>query len=221
MKYSKLILFVFSVTILVSGCKQSQEARRPLSQASGSFMKKSAERNKKLIAGEEGQIDSVIKSNPKIKYLASTKGYWYTYVIQNTKDTLTPKKGDVAFFDYEIKDLKGNIIYSELELRPQTYAVDKQNIMTGLREGIKLMHKNEKVVFLFPSHIAFGYHGDDKKIGTNQPLLCTVTLHNFISETAFKKEIQLRTATPLKQDSSDSAQTKQNTITKPKDTLTN
>jgi len=217
MKYSKLILFAFLVAILVSGCKQPQEARKPLSQSSGSFMKKSAERNKKLIAGEEGQIDSLIKSNPKIKYFASTKGYWYTYVVQNLQDTLTPKKGDVAFFDYEIKDLKGNVIYSQLELRPQTYAVDKQNIMTGLREGIKLMHKKEKVIFLFPSHIAYGYHGDDKKIGTNQPLLCTVTLHNFISEEAFKKEIQLRATTPTP------TPVKQEIIApiKPTDTITN
>ena len=155
-------------------------------------MKRSVERNKKLIIGEEGQIDSIIKSNPKIKYLASKKGYWYTYEIQNKLDTLTPKKGDVAFFDYEIKDLKGNVIYSELELRPQTYLVDKQNIMMGLRDGIKLMHKNEKVNFLFPSHMGFGYHGDNKKIGANQPLLCTVTLHNFIAEEAFKKEVQLK-----------------------------
>lgn len=196
MNYSKLMLLAFLATILITGCKQSQEARRPISQSSGSFMKKSAERNKKLIAGEEGQIDSLIKSNPKVKYFASTKGYWYTYVVQNLQDTLTPKKGDVAFFDYEIKDLKGNIIYSQVELKPQTYAVDKQNIMTGLREGIKLMHKKEKVIFLFPSHVGYGYHGDDKKIGTNQPLLCTVTLHNFISEEAFKKEIQFKETTP-------------------------
>ena len=108
---------------------------------------------------------------------------------------MTPKKGDVAFFDYEIKDLKGNIIYSELELRPQTYSVDKQNIMTGLREGIKLMHKNEKVIFLFPSHIAYGYHGDDKKIGTNQPLICTVTLHNFIIGSRFQKRNSALTET--------------------------
>ena len=192
MKNGKLLTIVFIALIVASSCKQHQEARRPISQASGSFMKRSVERNKKLIIGEEGQIDSIIKSNPKVKYLASKKGYWYTYEIQNKLDTLTPKKGDVAFFDYEIKDLKGNVIYSELELRPQTYLVDKQNIMMGLRDGIKLMHKNEKVNFLFPSHMGFGYHGDNKKIGTNQPLLCTVTLHNFIAEEAFKKEVQLK-----------------------------
>lgn len=192
MKNGKLLTIVFIALIVASSCKQHQEARRPISQASGSFMKRSVERNKKLIIGEEGQIDSIIKSNPKIKYLASKKGYWYTYEIQNKLDTLTPKKGDVAFFDYEIKDLKGNVIYSELELRPQTYLVDKQNVMMGLRDGIKLMHKNEKVNFLFPSHMGFGYHGDNKKIGANQPLLCTVTLHNFIAEEAFKKEVQLK-----------------------------
>jgi len=216
MKYCKIILFIFLVPILLSSCKQQQEARRPVSQSSGSFMKKSVERNKKLIASEEGQIDALIKSNPKIKYIASSKGYWYTYVTQNKLDTLTPKKGDVAFFDYEIKDLKGKIIYSQVELRPQTYAVDKQNIMTGLREGIKLMHKNETIIFLFPSHIAYGYHGDDKKIGTNQPLLCTVTLHNFISETAFKKEIYLKETTPAKQELNTI-----NSETKTKDTLKN
>jgi gliding motility-associated peptidyl-prolyl isomerase len=221
MKYTKHFLFVFLVTILMASCKQHQEARRPISQKSGSFMKKSAERNKKLIASEEDQIEAIIKSNPKVKYMASTKGYWYTYVIQNTLDTITPKKGDVAFFEYDIKDLKGNIIYSEVELKPQTYSVDKQNIMTGLREGIKLMHKNEKVTFLFPSHIAFGYHGDDKKIGTNQPLLCTVTLHNFISEAAFKKEIQLREANALKQEPISEQEKQPKPVNKIKDTVTN
>jgi len=199
MKDSKLIVICLVLFVLVSGCKNHQEARRPISQTSGTFMKKSVERNKKLISGEEKQIDSIIKSNPKVKYIASKKGYWYSYEVQNLQDTITPKKGDVAFFEYEVKDLKGNMIYSPLELRPQTYLVDKQNVMTGLREGIKLMHKNEKVNFLFPSHIAYGYHGDTKKIGPNQPLLVTVNLHNFISEEAFRKDIQLKGTTSTNQ----------------------
>ncbi len=176
----KIILFVVFITTLVS-CKQPQ-ARMPISRSSGTFMKESVIRNKKLVAGEEGRIDSIIKSNPEIKYFASKKGYWYSYDIRNEKDTLRPKKGDIAFFDYEIKDFKGNVIYSDVELRPQVYAIDKQNIMMGLRDGIKLMRKNEKVTFLFPSHMGFGYHGDEKRIGTNEPLICTVTLNDFKPE---------------------------------------
>ncbi|MFV8375394.1 gliding motility-associated peptidyl-prolyl isomerase GldI [Flavobacterium sp. LB1P62] len=196
MKNSKLIAVAFFLFVLVSSCKQHQEARRPISQASGTFMKKSIARNKKLIAGEEGQINAVIKRNPKAKFIASSKGYWYSYSIKNMLDTLTPKKGDVAFFDYELKDLKGNIIYSELELRPQIYYVDKQNIMMGLRDGIKLMHKKEKVNFLFTSHMGYGYHGDNKKIGTNQPLLCTVTLRDFMSEAAYRKQNAVKPTAP-------------------------
>ena len=192
MKNSTGIAIIFFMFVLFSSCKQPQEARRPISQASGSFMKKSVARNKKLVANEETQIQDVIKSNPNMKYLASKKGYWYSYETRNEIDTLTPKKGDVAFFDYEIKDLKGNMIYSELELRPQIYYVDKQNIMMGLRDGIKLMRKNEKVNFLFPSHMGYGYHGDEKRIGTNQPLLCTVTLRDFKPEAAYKKENEVK-----------------------------
>ena len=217
MKNAKLLTIIFSIFLLTSSCKRHQEARRPISQASGSFMKKSIIRNKKLVATEETQIQDLIKSNPKVKYIASKKGYWYSYQTQNKLDSITPKKGDVTFFDYEIKDLKGNIIYSELELRPQIYYVDKQNIMMGLRDGIKLMRKNEKVVFLFPSNMAFGYHGDNKKIGVNEPIICTVTLHDFKSEVLYKKQTEVKLKSPT-----ETTVTKEDkpTLNKPKDTIT-
>lgn len=176
--------------VVITGCQNKQEARRPISHSSGSFMKQSMDRNKKLIAGEEAEIARVIRQNKRVKFIASTKGFWYSYIATNTKDKLTPKKGDVALFDYEVKDLKGRIIYSQSELGPQTYFVDKQNIMTGLREGIKLMHRNEKINFLFTSHIAYGYHGDNKKIGTNKPLLCIVTLRDFMSEANYDQKMK-------------------------------
>jgi gliding motility-associated peptidyl-prolyl isomerase len=134
-------------------------------------MKKVSSKNKKLVASEEELIKTIIKNNPTVEYFASSKGYWYSYETMNELDTLTQK----GISNYEIKDIKGNIIYNQLELRPQTYYVDKQDIMMGLRDGIKLMHKNETVNFLFPSHMGYGYHGDNKKIGINQPLICAVT----------------------------------------------
>ncbi|UPT70170.1 MAG: gliding motility-associated peptidyl-prolyl isomerase GldI [Flavobacterium sp. JAD_PAG50586_2] len=191
MKNVTRIMMLFLVFMTFLSCKQ-QQARMPVSRSSGTFMKESAARNKKLIAGEEGKIDSIIKSDPKVQYIASKKGYWYRYEIKNEKDTLRPKKGDVAQFDYEILDLKGNVLYSEVELRPQTYIVDKQNIMMGLRDGIKLMHKNEKVTFLFPSHMAYGYRGDTKRIKTNQPIIVTVMLNDFKPEAkAVKAELNV------------------------------
>jgi len=183
--------------VLFSSCsQQQQQARKPISQTSGEFIKSSANRNIKLIAGEEALIASVIKQNPNRKYFASKKGYWYYYETENTKDTLTPKRGDVAYFDYEIADLKGNVIYSEVELKPQTYLVDKQNILMGLRDGIKLMNKNEKVSFLFPSHLGHGFRGDNDRIPPNLPLVVTVNLRDFKPEKAVAAPLPLPKQTP-------------------------
>jgi len=171
-------LSVFIIGVLLVSCAK-QQARKPVSQTSGSFIEESIARNKTLIANEEKLIKFIISKDTLKQYVASSKGYWYKYDFKNVEDSLFPKKGDVAFFEYEISDLKNNIIYTKEELKPQTYYVDKQDIMMGLRDGIKLMKKGETVTFLFPSHMAFGYHGDNEKISENEPLICKVTLNDF------------------------------------------
>ena len=196
MKNFKIILVVFCALALTNCSKQ--QGRRPITVASGSFMKESIERNKKLNLSEEGILDSVMKSNPKITYISSKKGYWYYYENQNTLDTTSPKKGDVAYFDYSISDAYGNVLYSETELQPQTYRVDKENIMMGLRDGIKLMRRKEKVTFLFPSVMGYGYFGDKNKIGANVPIICTVTLNDFKAETIKRAKPVSKTTTITK-----------------------
>ncbi|OCB78427.1 gliding motility-associated peptidyl-prolyl isomerase GldI [Flavobacterium crassostreae] len=221
MKFHPSIALFVLLCLVVSSCKQHQEARQPISHSSGSFMKKSVARNKKLVASEEDLIKTLIKNNPKTAYLSSSKGYWYAYQIKNTTDTLTPQRGDIAYYDYDIKDLKGSPIYTKLELQPQTYYVDKQEIMMGLRDGIKKMRKGEKICFLFPSHMAFGYHGDNQKIGTNQPLMVTVTLNNFVPEpTTSNTKTQLpKTTTTAVIAKKETTTPKKLNINPPKDTI--
>lgn len=169
--------------LLLACCTQKQEARKPISHTSGTFIKESIERNKKLINKEEKLIEDIIKKDTANNYIASPKGYWYYYDVKSDTETQTPKKGDIANFNYEVTDLSGTVIYSSEEMKTQNYVVDKQHIMMGLRDGIKLMKKGEKITFLFPSHMAYGYHGDNEKIGTNQPVICKVTLNDFKSTT--------------------------------------
>lgn len=172
----KIIACLLLGANFVTCCTQKEAARRPVSQASGEFMKKSVDRNKKLNQIEENLISAQIKKDTAVNYLASTKGYWYYYNLKNAVAAVSPKKGDIVFYNYEIKDLAGNIIYSKEELKNRQYVVDKQEIIMGLRDGLKLMQKGEKVTFLFPSHLGYGYLGDKNKIGANIPLICTVAI---------------------------------------------
>lgn len=166
---------------LLTSCKQ-QEPRQPISYSSGEFIKESVERNKQMVSSEESEILKLIKKDSAHKYYNSTQGFWYKYVVANTQDTLKPGFGDIVTLDFDIKDLDGNVIYTSEETQPKIYAVDKQEIMPGIRHALKIMKKNETIVALFPSTIAYGYLGDKNKIGANQPLLVTLTLKDFKKE---------------------------------------
>ncbi|WP_166967958.1 gliding motility-associated peptidyl-prolyl isomerase GldI [Yeosuana marina] len=173
---NKLCTFIIVILALVS-CK-SPEARKPVSVKTGSFIDASVERNKKLNAKEHASIEKLLK-NKNIDYIASQSGFWYYYNNKIDIDSLkTPNFGDVVNFNYDVKTINGNLIYSEEDLKTQNYAMDRQEIFTGLREGLKLMKPGETVTFLFPSQKAYGYYGDQKKIGTNMPLMCKVTVNS-------------------------------------------
>lgn len=172
---NKLIKIAF--VLLLIGCK-TPEARRPISVKTGSFIDVSVERNKKLNAKEQASIEKLLKQK-QLDYLASESGFWYYYNNKVENDSLkTPDFGDIVNFDYDVKSLNGSVIYSAEDLKTQTYAMDKEELFTGLREGLKLMKTGETVTFLFPSQKAYGYYGDENRIGSNTPLICEVTVNS-------------------------------------------
>lgn len=179
----KFIIFMTVMVFGLGGCK-SPEARKPVTQSSGTFINESIERNRELVAIEEAEILEIIERDTENEYLASNSGFWYYYNKKSgdSTNTETPEFGDVVNFDYSITDLDGTVIYAEGEIPTKNYYMDKEELFGGLREGLKLMKEGEVVTFIFPSHKAFGYYGDKKRIGTNVPIITKVTLHSIKDE---------------------------------------
>lgn len=176
----KLIVMLLG-TMLVFSCK-SPEARKPITQKSGSYINESIERNKKIVAAEEEQIKEIIEKDSTHQYISSPNGFWYYYHTKDTTGAATPKFGDIVEFDYNLRTLDGQSIYSKEELSTRTYAMDQEKLFSGLREGLKIMKEGETITFLFPSHKAYGYYGDKKRIGTNVAVISTVTLNKISQE---------------------------------------
>lgn len=176
------LLYIITAFLVCLSCK-TPEARKPISSASGSFIDESIARNKKLNAKEQALIEEVMSENSSNTYIASENGFWYYYNAKTEEEmSKTPNFGDVVNYSYKLKDLKGNLIYPEGYFKNVNYSIDKQELFTGLREGLKLMKAGETVTFLFPSQMAYGYYGDEDKIGTNVPLIAEVTV-NSITQT--------------------------------------
>lgn len=171
------IVYLIFFSLVAFSCK-SPEARRPVSQTSGSYIDESIARNKKIVAEEESRIMEIIEEDSTHNYISSPDGFWYYYQTRDTLTTETPEFGDVVEFDYSIETLDGQTIYPREELPTRTYAIDQEELFSGLRQGLKLMREGETVTFLFPSHKAYGYYGDKKRIGANVPIRSTVTLRN-------------------------------------------
>jgi len=176
----KLIPYLL-ILVLLASCK-SPDARRPESVKSGSFIQESAARNKKLNEKEQKLIETIIKNNASNDYIASNSGFWYHYNTKVAADTITADFGDHINFDYNLKDLKGTTIYTSEELGNRDYIMDKEELFTGLREGLKLMKPGETVTFLFPSQKAFGYYGNKDRIGANVPIMSEVTLNTIVKK---------------------------------------
>ena len=144
-------------------------------------MSESVKRNKELKNIEEEIFRLKMENDSINNYISSEYGFWYYYKEKDTMNNKFVTTGDEVIFSYEVRNLNDSIIYSKEELGDKNYLVDKEELITGLQEGIKLMKEGEVVVFLFPSYKAYGYTGDER-IGTNEPLIYIVQLKKIINK---------------------------------------
>ncbi|SHJ40446.1 gliding motility-associated peptidyl-prolyl isomerase GldI [Pseudozobellia thermophila] len=169
------LIFVSLVLTLFASCGEA-EPRRPVEVKTGSFFKESIERNKELLEQEEKAIQRIIDNDTLHEYVHSSSGSWYYYETKNDEAVYTPRPDDLVTMTYELMSFDNDTIYSGEEIGIVKYKVDKQELFPGLRNSVKLLKEGETAVFLFPSSLAYGYHGDNNKIGINVPLKARLTL---------------------------------------------
>ena len=166
--------------MIISSCS-SPEPRKPIIRKTSSFMSESVERNTVLKNIEEKIFRQIMDNDSLNNYINSEYGFWYYYKERDLINNKLASTGDEVIFSYEVRTLNNSIIYSKEELGDRNYLVDKEDLITGLQEGIKLMKEGEVVVFLFPSYKAYGYVGNDR-VRSNEPLIYTVKLKKIINK---------------------------------------
>ena len=162
------------VFLIITSCS-NPEPRKPIIRKTGSFLDESVKRNISINKLEEDLLKRKMQNDTLHQYVNSEKGFWYYYQVKDSLDHKTPIKGDLARFTYEVKNLNSKILFSKEEIGVIQYYVGKQEMISGLHDGIQLMKEGEIVTFLFPSYKAFGYSGNEK-VNPNEPLIFTVEL---------------------------------------------
>lgn len=170
----KRLAFLSFLVILMS-CG-GPEPRKPIEARSGSFIKESVERNKKLLKQEEALFKKIIERDSAHNYLSTSFGAYYYYNLVGDSLGYTPVEDDLVRLTYNIRSITNDTLYSMVDIGILDYKVDKQELFPGLRSGVKLLKANETATFLLPSAQAYGYHGDNNKIGPNTPIFTTIKI---------------------------------------------
>lgn len=155
---------------------QEPEPRWPVEAKSGSFLKLSAERNRRLLEQEEALMVQLMARDSMHAWLESASGTHYYYEVQAESQGYRPQPDDLVTLQYNLMTWNNDTLYSEAEIGTLRYKVDKQELFPGMRNSVKLLQEGETAVFLFPSSLGFGYHGDDDRIGPNVPLKSRLTI---------------------------------------------
>jgi len=172
---------IYLILILIFSSCSKPEPRKPIIRKTSSFMTESVQRNRVLNNLEEDMLKQKMEKDSRFDYINSEYGFWYYYMEKDTLNNKYATTGDEVIFSYDIRTLNDSILYSKEELGIQNYLVDKEELITGLQEGIKLMKEGETVVFLFPSYKAYGYTGNER-VGSNEPLIYTVNIKKIINK---------------------------------------
>ena len=129
--------------------------------------------NKDFVANESKVIDAFLDTS---EYDFEQTGTGLRYTIYHIGFGDTAKKGMFAGIKYKLHSLEGKELYSTKPDEIQEFLIGKDNVESGLHEGIEKMTVGSKAIFILPSHLAHGLSGDNAKIPPQTALVYNIEL---------------------------------------------
>ncbi|TWP24472.1 hypothetical protein ETU08_05240 [Apibacter muscae] len=172
-----LNLLTFLLILLCFSCHK-KEAFQPIKSKSASeFINISKEYSKQREEKERNFLQDWInnqKDSLGIAYMPTASGFWIRFITKNNNPRAL--KNNFVKYSAEIKTLTGETIYNSQEFGFKEGVMGKFKDIRGIESSLYLMGKGETVELVLPSFTAYGFFGDENKIGANVPLLVLLTL---------------------------------------------
>lgn len=174
MQYSKFIFCFLFLAGLLFSCNNNHEKAPPqVNMRSKEFQDKLIEANKMYVKREDDEINQYIahrgwnmtKTGTGLRYMITHKG--------SGEKATTERQAKV---NYIISLLDGTVCYTSEQNGPKVFVIEKDNVESGLHEGIQLLHVGDKATFILPSHLAHGLLGDEKKIPPHASVIYDIEL---------------------------------------------
>jgi len=170
-KVHNIIFFLVGLGFLSCGNNKDVNQMKTLNQ--DQVTEKLMEANKMAIEVENKQIEKLIDSSGW-NMLKTATGLRYGIIEKGNGPAA--KEGKTVRFEYEVKLMSGDIIYSSDRSGLKEFRIGSGGVESGLEEGFLMLRVGDKARFVIPSYLAHGLSGDQGKIPPKATLIYTVKL---------------------------------------------
>ena len=158
LKACKLFLIILSAGCLFVSCTKTAPQ---LPANKGNVVDKNIsnlmEVNQKL-AAKEDSILMIFATKADVKFKKSEIGFWYKVDVPTNGEPIKDK--DFCNLSCTSLSLDMKVIQTE----KMQIIIGKKQLVVGLEEGLKLLHKGESATFIIPWYLAYGRNGKGSHI---------------------------------------------------------
>ena len=159
-----------SLLLAVISCEE--KPKEPSVPISKNEMKNSMETaNRYLLNEEEEDIANYIKRHG-LEMTSTGTGLRYQILKQGSEKKI--EKGERVSLEYELGSIAGDLFYSSEKDGVKSFVVGEGGVETGLDEAMTYLHRGDEAKLIIPFHLAYGLHGDDKRIPEYATLVYTI-----------------------------------------------
>ena len=125
--------------------------------------------NQSLAIKEDSILNQFTKKDAAFK--KNELGFWYK--IDQTTNGQSLKDKDLCKFTCKILLLNGKVLSDD----DKQIIIGKKQVVMGLEEGLKLMHKGENATFIIPWYLGYGMKGNEPLVPPYTSLIYNIKLH--------------------------------------------
>ncbi|MCQ2321734.1 MAG: FKBP-type peptidyl-prolyl cis-trans isomerase [Bacteroidales bacterium] len=165
----KYFSFIFLLSLFACGDGQETQVK-----TDPNALKKSMEKaNRYMVNDEEADIEDYVTRHG-LEMLSTGTGLRYCILKQGSGPLI--QEGQTVCLEYELRSITGDLIYSSNNEGNKVFKVGDGSVESGLDEAMSYLHENDIATLIIPSHLAYGLHGDDKKIPAYSTLIYTIKI---------------------------------------------
>jgi len=161
---------LYIIIILCASCSRDIEKQQPINTQK--LQEQLLQANINATTLESQQIDSYVKSK-NLNMIKTPTGL--RYEIYEDQEGVAIINNQRAVVKYTVTLLNGTECYATKD-NAEEFIVGKDNVESGLHEGITYMSVGDKAIIIIPSHLAHGLAGDSKKIPIRATIIYDVEL---------------------------------------------